>query len=368
MNHSSHPEPPPAEHPSDPRAARTRRRWTATVGRGFWILWACIVVVIVGLVVAVVVNSLVGAHPLGASGPAPEDSGPEPVTPPPTEQPTGAAPGDSGPEPVTPPPTEQPTGAAPDTAAFREFLDACALSLDTWHPGQARYPTALTIPLEGATTYQARVDIDSGVQAPPGPGQDTAVVPLLVRCGIGARLVSLGDSISVENEDWSLAEFDQPGFVQWSWTVKATAPDDAQVRLELRPAVVTADGHHVVPAGDPTRAATSTFTTDVQVEASWPQHVDIWWTDNWDTVTTIAAGLGAAVLTLITWLKKAGSALGLARRWPSARRRRSAARTGGSPASAHAPKEPHRLMAVAELEALLAEAEESAPRRSGARA
>ena len=137
----------------------------------------------------------------------------------------------------------------------------------------------------------------------------TATADLQVRCGIGARLVGIGSSVSVDDGDWFLLEFGEPGAVQWDWTVTAKAPRDAELRLELRPAVAAVDGSYTVPAEANTNTATTSFTTDVHVRTSAIKQVGTWFDDNWPIITAIAVALGGAVLGLIAWVKKLRGAI-----------------------------------------------------------
>jgi hypothetical protein len=248
-----------------------------------------------------------------------------PITTPTSPGPTSPAPtGETG---VIPAPSGEPgDGGAEESALFEQFVAACADSFEGWRPGQVTYPRTLDIDLDDSRTYTARIDIRPGAQQQPPPDPQTATADLQVRCGIGARLVAVGSSVAVDDGEWFLLEFGEPGTVQWDWTVSATAPRDAELRLELRPAVATLDGRYTVPAESNPNTATISFTTDVHVRSSAIQQVGTWFDENWPVVTTVAVALGGAVLGLIAWIKKLRAAIGPE---PPARRRRPGRRTAG---------------------------------------
>lgn len=192
---------------------------------------------------------------------------------------------------------------------FQQFLADCAHSFEGWRPGQVTYPHDVDVPLAGSRNYRARIDISPGAQDRPAPDADTAAVPLEVRCGIGARLVPVGTSVDVDDQDWVLLEFGEPGTVEWNWTITAGEPRDAQVRLELRPAVALVDGGYTVPAEDTNPGTTTTtFTTDVHVQTSLLQRAGTWVTDSWPVITSVAVALGGGILALLTWGKKVRTA------------------------------------------------------------
>lgn len=222
---------------------------------------------------------------------------------------TGVIPSPSA-SPSAPPTGEPGDGGAEESEEFEQFVAACADSFEGWRPGQVAYPQTLDIDLDDSRTYTARIDIRPGAQQQPPPDPETATADLQVRCGIGARLVSIGSSVTVDDSEWFLLEFGEPGVVQWDWTVSATAPRDAELRLELRPAVATLDGRYTVPAESNPNTATISFTTDVHVRSSAIQQVGTWFDENWPIVTTVAVALGGAVLGLVAWVKKLRAAIG----------------------------------------------------------
>jgi len=223
----------------------------------------------------------------------------------------GNAPNSSAPVPSTGSTTAS-EGESPDTGSdgeFEQFVAACADSFEGWRPGQASYPRTLDIDLDESRTYTARIDIRPGAQEQPAPDAQTGTADLQVRCGIGARLVAVGSSVSVDDGDWFLQQFGEPGTVQWDWTVTATAAPDAELRLELRPAVAAVDGSYTVPAEANANTTTTSFTTDVHVRTSAIQQVGGWFDDSWPIITAVAVALGGAILGFIAWVKKLRAAI-----------------------------------------------------------
>jgi hypothetical protein len=243
----------------------------------------------------------------GYSGYSGSDGGldPDRFDPAPTQSPysPGDVYGDGGADNA---PQTSPPGSAGHS--LRSFLDDCAKDVNDWQRGAAVYPRILSIELNESATYDAGIDIrgsgTGNLRAQFDPAQTYAEVPVDVRCGLGARLVSDSDSLEVDKTDWHFQQFDQPGTTHWSWTVKAKKAEGATLRLELRPAVAVAEGGYVVPAEDGKYSPTSGFTTQVQVEASPLQHLYAWWDENWPKIVGIGAALGAAIGGVLAWIEK----------------------------------------------------------------
>src|SRR5690348_14242053 len=125
-----------------------------------------------------------------------------------------------------------------------EFINACKKSVDAWQRGVTTYPRTLSISYEDKTTYDAGIDLTGmgGLSDQFNPAGTYTNVPTDVRCGLGARLVSLSDGLDITPTNWILHQFDDPGVVRWSWTVAARKAKDGEVRLELRPAVAVSGG------------------------------------------------------------------------------------------------------------------------------
>jgi hypothetical protein len=168
------------------------------------------------------------------------------------------------------------------------------------------YPRNLSVGVNKSITYDAGIDIQGTgrLQAQFEPGATYTEVPVDVRCGLGARLVSESDNLEVDKTGWVLQQFDKPGTIHWSWTVKAKKLGASTLRLELRPAVSVAEGGYVVPAEDGRFSPTSTFATQVQVEGSLLQHVYAWWDENWPKIVGIGTALGAAIAGVLAWIEK----------------------------------------------------------------
>jgi len=296
----------------DPHSIPSPRRRSPRWRRRFW--WPSLIGGVVVLIVAAVLlrsrgdgsgDASPATTPTSAASTSAASTSPEPTD---GTGGTGVIPSPSA-SPSAVPTGEPGDGGAQESEEFEQFVAACADSFEGWRPGQVAYPRTLDIDLDDSRTYTARIDIRPGAQQQPPPDPETATADLQVRCGIGARLVSIGSSVTVDDSEWFLLEFGEPGVVQWDWTVSATAPRDAEVRLELRPAVATLDGRYTVPAESNPNTATISFTTDVHVRSSAIQQVGTWFDQNWPVVTTVAVALGGAVLGLIAWVKKLRTAI-----------------------------------------------------------
>jgi hypothetical protein len=197
------------------------------------------------------------------------------------------------------------TRPKPDSRALTEFVDQCRQNVDTWRRGQALFPERLSVKLDESVSYIAGIDVSGGSQLRERlPGDVSyADVPLEVRCGLGARLVSTTSSAEVDKSDWQLQEFDATGKLQWAWTVTGKKPGDHALRLEFRPAVAVVGGGYVLPAGESPASQVVMLETKLHVTSTFLQNVYLWWDTNWDKIALIAAGLGAAVLAVRRFLK-----------------------------------------------------------------
>ncbi|MCH6170907.1 hypothetical protein [Pseudonocardia alaniniphila] len=192
-----------------------------------------------------------------------------------------------------------------DSHALSEFVEQCQQNVDSWQRGQALYPEKLSVELDESVSYIAGIDVSGGSQLRERLPDDVSYsdVPLEVRCGLGARLVSTTSAAEVDKSDWLLQEFDETGKLQWAWTVTGKKPGDHTLRLELRPAVAVVGGGYVLPAGDSPASQVVMLETDLQVTSTFLQNVYLWWDTNWDKIALIAAGLGGAVLAVRRFLK-----------------------------------------------------------------
>lgn len=204
----------------------------------------------------------------------------------------------------TPPPAQ----AARSSASFNAFVEDCRRNVDAWRRGQVSYPASLVVELDKTVPYRAGIDITGGsdLKARLSLDDDVEVSSLAVdvRCGLGARLVSANSSVEVDETEWVMRAFDQPGQVEWSWNVTGQKPGDYLVRLELRPAVAVMNGGYVVPAGDVGSSPVTTLPTRVEVTATWLQHLYLWWDENWGKIVAIGTALGAALLGIRVWVRK----------------------------------------------------------------
>lgn len=289
---------------------------------------ASVLVAILGVIaaVALILNlSGVLGQPIasGPGGPRGSQSGQQPPPPPPESESepthatrtgeavvpprTSASSASERPTPLSSPPT---TSASPSGNDLEKFLADCEAQLENWRPGQVRFPQSVTVPLDQSATYRASIDIRPGAQAQPAPEKGVRTAAVEVRCGLGARLVRLGDNVSIENEGvWQLREFDTPGVVEWAWDIKASKPENAGVRLEMRPAVAVVGGGRVVPANDDSRAPTVSFDSDIVVDASLVDQADFFADNSWPKIVGIATLLGGALIALITFAWKFARAI-----------------------------------------------------------
>lgn len=208
----------------------------------------------------------------------------------------------------------------PDSNELAAFLADCERGVSKWQVGQVDYPQRVPMDVGQSIAYVAAVDIRSNPLPAEKliPGDTPQSVPVAVQCRLGARLVPVGKSLDVDNQNWILRQFTPTGILNWSWSVTAVAPGDHGLRLELEPAVTTQTADIIAQGGSsPNRG---TFVTQVQVNASWIQHVGQWWKDNWGIIVIVAGSIGVALVAIVKW----GGDLGQALRdsWAKWRRKR----------------------------------------------
>lgn len=207
-------------------------------------------------------------------------------------------------------PGVEPTPPVPADVLAQHLAD-CAQQIESSIEGRVAYPGSLVLRLAQESTYEATLDIRPGAVDQPAPGGAAGSADVQVGCGVGARLDAQGESIVVEDEgEWVYREFSTPGLSQWSWTVRSTRPQDATIRLELRPAVPVSGGGYVVPANDVPGVQTAGFTTEVQVQAGLVDEASFWTTTMWPKIVAVAAAAGAALLGLIAWVQKMRASIG----------------------------------------------------------
>lgn len=210
------------------------------------------------------------------------------------------SPSPSSPPTATPPATTAPR-AEPDAKELEAFLADCEKNINKWQMGQVDYPGRMSVDMGDSAAYVVAVDIrNKPVTAEKViPAEDPESAPVAVQCLLGARLVPVGEALTVDESDWIVREFTPTGFLNWSWAVKALAPGDHDLVLELRPTLEDLDGYTLVGGNSPPN--TTTFVSRVHVHASWIQHAGQWWDENWGTVLLISGAIGVALPALIKW-------------------------------------------------------------------
>jgi hypothetical protein len=193
---------------------------------------------------------------------------------------------------------------APGTEELAAFTEQCEDGVDQWRAGQLDFPARLVVRFPGSATYNAAVDAreaalppDQVIDVGDGGARST---PVHVQCRVGARLVPVGEHLTVEGEgddDWVYKEWSPLGVVEWSWTVAASEPVDQELRLDLRPAVVADD----ISTGADTQLS---VTTDVEVRSTVIRQFGHWVQTEWAVLWGSLAVLGGAFLAARAGLRK----------------------------------------------------------------
>lgn len=197
----------------------------------------------------------------------------------------------------------------PDQKQLADFFADCEKDISGWREGQIDYPARLSMDMGRSIEYVAAVDIRNS----PLPAEKEisggipGSAPVAVQCVLSARLVPVEDALEVDNREWILRKFTPTGVLNWSWAIKALAPGEHEVRLELEPAVTTSSEDILLQGGSPPEI--STHISQVHVTASWIQLVGQWWQDNWGILVLVVGGIGAALVSLIKWGGDVGQAL-----------------------------------------------------------
>lgn len=190
--------------------------------------------------------------------------------------------------------------------ALNDFTAACAKS-GAFRQGQVDFPRTIDARVNRAVSYDAAIDIRSQ----PAPAEkvidthDPKSEPIAVECVVGARLVDVGDAITVQadsdsDDGWSYSEFTPSGVLQWSWTITPKAAvGNEQLRLEIRPAVklVRTAEFGIVPTS-------ANYLTTVNVSATWIDRVAYWFQTQWSPLKTVASVLGVALLAVLAFSTK----------------------------------------------------------------
>ncbi|MEV4900054.1 hypothetical protein AB0K08_01780 [Citricoccus sp. NPDC055426] len=168
------------------------------------------------------------------------------------------------------------------------------------------YPRSLQTDVGDSETYQAAVVLDQSDQSLDevisNPDGVTTQQGIRVRCIVGARLLAVGENVTVAGDpgsiesDWVNRRFTADGTIDWAWSVTATVPEDQQVRIQLRPALSINDGAQTI-----TSDSVRTYVTEVQVSASLVERVAYWFETQWPLLVGIALALGVAVLAVLRW-------------------------------------------------------------------
>jgi hypothetical protein len=188
-------------------------------------------------------------------------------------------------------------------------LADCEKGISNWKTGQVDYPERLSLNMGQSTAYVVAIDIRNNPLPTEKviPGSAPQSAPIAVQCVLSARLVPVGQSLEVSDREWILREFTPTGLLNWSWSVKALAPGDQELRLELEPAVTT-QGKYILTQGD-NSLNVSTFITQVHVNASSIQRVGQWWNEYWGIISLIVAAIGAALISIVKWGGDLGQAV-----------------------------------------------------------
>lgn len=165
----------------------------------------------------------------------------------------------------------------------------------------------MTIKVGDSENYNAALDVrsvplpaDEVIETEPGAATSENV---LVKCTLAARLRAVGETLTVDdpasdNGGWVVQEFTPTGVLEWSWTVTAEKPADAELRLDIRPAIaIAAAAEDLVYA---TQSSTS-FNTDVIVDGNLLSRSAYWFEGNWGYVLAIAVPVGIAATALLRW-------------------------------------------------------------------
>jgi len=191
---------------------------------------------------------------------------------------------------------------------MERFLGACADNADVWQSAETTIPAIVAVDLDEARTVAVNIRINEVARRDIPDDGDNTTEQILVRCALGARLVPVTDNIEADDLDWQHQEFTATGELDWAWTITATHPKTAQVRLELRPALAASEGGYVIPVDDRDSPSTK-YTIDITVEASVLDKVNAWVSDNSGKVTAIGAFAAVVLGGLIGWLAKTRGAL-----------------------------------------------------------
>jgi hypothetical protein len=158
----------------------------------------------------------------------------------------------------------------------------------------------MRISVNDTATYVAFIDINdepmsAGEAVPYGePTQRN----ISVQCQVTARLMPPPDnSLQVADIGNTTRAFLPDGLLNWSWPVTALKPGHHDLRLVIQPAIASGPS---IFQGDPVTQSV-TLVTDINVDATPMQDVAYWWTNNWPSIVSITAAIGAGLVGFLKW-------------------------------------------------------------------
>lgn len=183
------------------------------------------------------------------------------------------------------------------------FIDSCQRGVNNWRPARIKYPTVVQLEVDAPTSYVVVVDTRSSPQLADFevPATSARSEPVSVKCEVAARLTSFGETVDVDGEDWVMRSFTPTGFIRWTWPINSNDVGSQDLRLEVRSAITSGSGQAILV--DDT-SAVSSYVTRTQTSAGIVQGFGRWWSDNWPPITTIAAGLAVAFLSVIRFTRR----------------------------------------------------------------
>lgn len=179
------------------------------------------------------------------------------------------------------------------------FADECKESLDgaSYRRGQVDYPATMILSLGKAAMYNVAIDVRDVPALPETEidADDPTAEPVLVKCGVSARLFAVDDGIEVADnidgtsaDGWDFRSFGPTGTVEWSWDVTARTPEDHTLRLVLRPSLSV--------MGQTTYPGQTDFTTKVSTTASSIEQLSNWFDTQFSLLKAMGVALGVAIL------------------------------------------------------------------------
>lgn len=179
-----------------------------------------------------------------------------------------------------------------------------------WIAGQVDYPKELTVSLNSSITYNAAVDVrkdplpaDQVINIDKGTA---ASEKIFVMCRIAARLLPVGDGITVSSDPaagyggWIYKDFTPLGVVKWSWSFKADIPKNQELQMELRP--VTLVQGESAPIDSYGSDSQEPFITQVTVKSTIIEAMSYWFDTQWKLLVGIAIVISGAIFAVKKWI------------------------------------------------------------------